>query len=99
MGTLFNDDHVIVEGVHYHAPVWPPPPFIRIGGIDGEIFHCTNHSQLTDMARAQMSNVCRGAEYEHIDGIPPGPPKIWDVELIPLNAVTLEKFIQGERPQ
>jgi hypothetical protein len=84
---LFDDDHIIVGGVHYHAPAWPPPVYIR---TQGETFLLANHSQITDKQREKMTNVCRGAEYARCDDSP------WavDVELVPLNAVTLLDYVE-----
>lgn len=88
----FDDDHVIVDGVHYHAPTWPPPWFIR---TNGKVFECTNYSRITDGQREDMTNVCRGAEYAPVDPLlQAGLTGVMNVELVRLNAVTLMDYIE-----
>jgi hypothetical protein len=88
MSKLFQDDHILVDGIQgvYHAPSWPPPQFIR---VRGEIFECTNYSQITDEQREEMTRVCRGAEYRRATPI----TNVVDVQLESLNAMTLDDLM------
>lgn len=39
---------------------WPPPGILVIEGVE---YQCVRRSQITDIQRGSMTNVCRGAEY------------------------------------
>ena len=42
---------------------WPPPELIDIEGFQ---FKRVRYSKITDEQRADMTSVCRGAEYEEL---------------------------------
>lgn len=46
---------------------WPPPEFIRISGgpFSTPVYRRIRMSEITDAQRAEMTRVCRGAEYVH----------------------------------
>jgi hypothetical protein len=55
---------------------WPPPDIIQVYGFEFKLERC---SQITDEQRAEMTHVCRGAEYisasielVNISGLTPG---------------------------
>ena len=65
----FDDDHVMIAGKRIRCKdigiEWPPPEDMELWD-----FHWKRKrfSQITDEQRADMTNVCRGAEYEAKDG-------------------------------
>lgn len=45
---------------------WPPPEFIEVKGpLSTPTFRRVRYSQISDEDRAEMTHVCRGAEYRH----------------------------------
>lgn len=71
----FDDDHLVLEFDGGTKRVllkkigidWPPPERINVMGFD---MVQTRRSQLTDEQRAEMTHVCRGAEYYPEPSVP-----------------------------
>ena len=67
----FDDDHIQVnmQGgsrkwyCNGLGLAWPPPELIDIEGFQ---FKRVRYSKITDEQRADMTSVCRGAEYEEL---------------------------------
>jgi hypothetical protein len=67
----FDDDFVLIGRIRATLKdlglEWPPPPYMKItrfGALPDMIVKRLRLSDIPDEARAQMTNVCRGAEYE-----------------------------------
>lgn len=88
---VFDDDFVMLEGLRFHAPMWPPPEFIRTNDV---VFRCTNYSRITDEQRKEMTHVCRGSEYVHVVT---SSANAVDVDLVPLEAISLDQWLDRKR--
>lgn len=67
----FDDDFVQIGGVRTSLQSlgleWPPPAFMRInnhGELPDLFVKRLRLSEITDEERAEMTHVCRGAQYE-----------------------------------
>jgi hypothetical protein len=54
------DGGMITQPCKALGVTWPPPEYVE---LLGEVFKRSSMSKITDAQRAEMTRVCRGAEY------------------------------------